>query len=271
MDKHVGDFFRESATGSPLGNFSKVIRLHEAPHLDWETIHSAAPSLCRGWYELAHLPVRDRIQFSLDYWLTKIPYHPHLDDGLSRFFGSMDDIGIFLTQRKKDGPFEVCMVYSMSGDRGFYRGCPAASEDEIINLQKVFSDYILPDDYLAFLQLHSGFCKTTDMTGITCASKLYENYRKFQGLLNNQGVVRTKSGKEVDPKTLIPFYESFGMPFYQCFWDGWHPEQEMGNVYYSAESNTISDPTFTEEASMEQMTFPTFSEWLLFYLEQIDF
>ena len=109
------------------------------------------------------------------------------------------------------------------------------------------------------------------MTGITCVSMMNDTYQEFQNMLNSQGEVRTKSGKVVNPKTLIPFYESFGMPFYQCFWDGWHPEQEMGNVYYSGESNTISDPALTDEGSMEQMTFPTFSEWLLFYLEQFEF
>jgi hypothetical protein len=59
------------------------------------------------------------------------------------------------------------------------------------------------------------------------------------------------------------------MPFYQCFWAEWYPEQEMGNVYYSGESKTISD-VFGSFSSSETMAFTTFTDWLMFYLERID-
>ena len=95
-----------------------------------------------------------------------------------------------------------------------------------------------------------------------------EKYLAFQQMLEQQDSIITSIGTTIDPKALIPFYESFGMPFYQCFWAEWYPEQEMGNVYYSTESKTISD-LFTSGASSESMAFPTFMDWLTFYLERV--
>lgn len=95
------------------------------------------------------------------------------------------------------------------------------------------------------------------------------SYETFQSFLEEQGAPPTSDGKPVDPKTLIPFYESFGMPFFQCFWAEWYPEQEMGNVYYSGETHSISSVRIVGDAS-ENMAFPTFIDWLIFYLEQIE-
>ena len=82
-----------------------------------------------------------------------------------------------------------------------------------------------------------------------------------------KGVTNTK-GELINPHSLIPFYESFGMPFYQCFYKDWYPETEMGNIYYSGNTNTISDVK-NKDPSSEAMAFSTFSDWLIFYLETI--
>ncbi|MGA8165387.1 MAG: SMI1/KNR4 family protein [Waddliaceae bacterium] len=270
MDEHVKDYYSQQSQNSPEGNFFKVIAIHEGVDLDWETIVEMVPNLPRGWYELRHLSPKDRIQFSLDYWLAKISYHPHINEAFSSFFSAMDDIGVFITQRTFDDLFDIEMVYSMKGNRGFYRGSTPAPEDEIIDLQKLFPNAILPEDYLSFLQIHNGFCKATDMTGITRTGNMKQSYRNFQAMIASKGQLRTKTGTPVDPKTLIPFYESFGMPYYQCFWAEWHPKLEMGNVYYSAINNTITNVGENFSVSPEKLAFPTFVEWLNFYLEQIE-
>lgn len=95
-----------------------------------------------------------------------------------------------------------------------------------------------------------------------------EVYERFQQMLKKLDVLKTTDEIEVNPKTLIPFYESFGMPFYQCFWSEWYPEEEMGNVYFSDLTKTISS-THLRESSPENMAFPTFIDWLKFYLERI--
>lgn len=267
MDHHIKEFYRQSSDEAPRGNFHKVIALHEAPDIDWETIHKMAPKLCKAWFELSHVSSKDRIEFSQAYWLSRFPYGPGIDENLNRFFSSLDDIGVFLTQKKFDDPYVAHLVYSIRGNGGFFRGEIGAGEQEITNLKKFFSPYILPEDYLAFLQIHDGFSKTTDCTGLTRSSLMPESYQRFQSLLLQNEPIVLSSGREVNPKALIPFYESFGMPFYQCFWADWYPENEMGNVYYSGEARTISDVT-SGGTSPETMAFATFTEWLMFYLDR---
>lgn len=269
MDEHAKDYYKQYSKKSPKGNFHTVIPLHESPDVDWGTFSKTVSNLPRGWFELCELPVKDRIQFSLDFWMLKIPYSPNRA-ALVKFFDALDDIGVYIVQKKFDDPMDAEMVYSLSNNRGFYRGRVPATDKEILDLQKQYPNVILPADYLAFLQIHDGFCKTTDCTGITSINKLYQTYLEFQMLLESRTPVQTKSGEQVNPKSLIPFYTSFGMPFFQCFWAEWYPQQEMGNVYYSSSENTITDPSKRPSTGGEEMSFPTFTDWLMFYLERIE-
>lgn len=268
MDHHLKDFYRKFSDEAPHGNFHDVITLHSSPDLSWSEVQQKIPSLCRGWYELAHLPSKDRIEFSRDFWLAKLPYRAGLNESIDRFFSSLDDVVVFLSQKKFEDPYEAHLVYSIQNDGGFFRGAPPASEKSLNNLQKTFSDCILPNDYLCFLQIHNGFRKATDCTGITSAEQVPANYAKLQEIIQKHDPIVTSQNMTVDPKTLIPFYESFGMPFYQCFWTEWYPEQEMGNVYYSSEVKTISD-VFRGVPNAEVMAFPSFIDWLMFYLERV--
>ncbi len=268
MDHHIKEFYRCSPDESPSGNFHAVISLHEAPDVRWEEISAKTPLLPRGWYELAHLDSKDRVEFTRDFWMMKIPYRERLTPFIDRFFSSVDDICVFLTQKKFSDPFEAHLVYSLRGNTGFYQGLPPITEKNQAALQAAFPKYLLPPDYLAFLQIHDGFSKTTDCTGLTHSLGVIELYQIFQEFLAEKDPLLTSQGVPVNPETLIPFYESFGMPFYQCFWAEWYPEQEMGNVYYSGEAHTISD-VFCGASSAETMAFATFTEWLMFYLERV--
>lgn len=270
MSDHIGEYYSQFSDESPKSNFHRVIILHAAADVDWNTISQTVPALPKGWYELCQLSQKDRIQFTLDYWLAVLPYHPKVDQFLVTFFNLIEDVGVYITQQKYEDPFKVDMVYCLKNNRGFFRGGTPATEDEIIDLQKLFPKIILPEDYLAFLRIHNGFCKSTDSTGITCSKRMSESYQQFQELLKNQPPVTTKSNEPVNPQSLIPFYESFGMPYYQCFWSEWYPEQEMGNVYYSAAENAISDEKGARGKESELMSFSTFLDWLMFYLEQIE-
>lgn len=269
MDHHLKDFFSKHSDETPRGSFHSVIALHASPDIDWKTISKQAPNLSKGWYELSRLPTKDRIEFTREYWLTKLPYREGFSEFLTRFFEALDDIGIYMIQKKYDDPYDVNLVYSLKGDSGFYRGGLPASDEAIARLKKTFPDVLLPTDYLAFLQIHDGFWKTTDCTGIAHTSQMRELYKRFQDLVEKVDILKTTDEIEVDPKTLIPFYESFGMPFFQCFWSEWYPEGEMGNVYYSDLTKTISCSR-SRESNIENMAFPTFIDWLKFYLERIE-
>lgn len=268
MDYHVKEYYRQYSDDSSNGNFHKVIALHEAPDISWKELSKLVPSLPKGWEELAHLPSSDRIEFTEDFWRSKIPYRTGLDDSLGNFFGTLDDIGIYITQKCYDDPFAAHLVYSFKDDGGFFRGEVPAAEKDLAELKNYFPGFTLPVDYLAFLQIHDGFCKTTDCTGIVCSSLMPAAYESFQAQLANGDPLTTRNGVLIDPKSLIPFYESFGMPFYQCFWADWYPEDEMGNVYFSGNQKTITEFSATN-SSAESMAFPTFTDWLMFYLERL--
>lgn len=266
MKNHVKDFFQASSGGSSSGHFYRVFPLHEAPDIDCDTLCQMVPDLSKPWYELAVLDRKDRIDFTRDYWLDKLPYHKSFTEFINRFFSHLEDIGIYITQKKMDESFEACMVYSFKGGTSFYRGGSPMTDEQRLYLQKLFPNYILPADYLAFMEIHNGFWKTTDCTGITRTNKIKETYQSLQKMLSDMNLT-TSEGKEVDPKTLIPFYESFGLPFFQCFWAEWYPGEEMGNVYIGANTNIV---TLAEGGapSPDNMAFPSFLDWLVFYLEK---
>lgn len=269
MDFHIDEFFQRLSDETPRGSFHDVIPLHNRKDLTWEAVLKKVPEMPKGWYELARISPKDRIEFTYDHWCSLMPFHPKLEKCLERFFSSLDDIGIYILQNKWEDPYSVQMVYSLSGDSGFYRGGVPLEEKTIEALQKSFPKYILPVDYKAFQLIHDGFWKTTDSTGITTAANLPKQYEDFQALLAKEPTITTSKGDAVNPRSLIPFYESFGMPYFQCFWGEWYPEQEMGNVYYSSESKTISNAN-SDDPGSETLAFPTFSDWLAFYLERVD-
>jgi hypothetical protein len=268
MDSHVSEYYSVYSEETSHGRFHQVLALHEEPMADWSEVSKLSPQLKRGWFELAQLSVQDRIDFTRDFWLAKLPYHPNLPEFLTAFFATLDDIGVFLTQQSYEDPFIPHLVYSLANNRGFYHGETQSNEGDLIDLQKAFPDYILPADYLAFMQIHNGFAKFND-TGILPSTDMKSRYESFQALFREDEPLSTSKGKPVNPKALIPFYESFGMPFFQCFWGEWYPEQEMGNVYYSVTTKMISSCTVQDDG-LENMAFRTFTDWLMFYLEKID-
>lgn len=267
LDRHVKEYYQSFSDEALPGNFHAVVAIHERPEMDWDELYALAPSLPRGWYEVARLPSADRIEFVREFWMARLPYHPFLSEFLISFFGRLDDIGVFLSQSEPDGPWSCEMVYSLVDDGGFYHGYPAADEDALAELKGAFVGTILPEDYLAFLTIHENFRKCSD-TGVLFSVDVEPVYKTFQKLLADQETVKTTAGEEVNPHSLIPFYDSFGMPCYQCFWADWYQEEEMGNVYYSGIEKTVSD-TRDVEALVENLAFPTFVDWLMFYLEEI--
>jgi hypothetical protein len=267
MDIHALEYFQQYSGKSEKGHFHHVISLQNHPNKSWSDLSKMAPTLSRGWFELSHLPTVDRIEFTREFWLSKLPYHPKLSQGLSQFFSSLDDIGVFLTQKTYDDTFQPHLVYSLAHNGGFFQGHVPANEEKINVLKKAFPSTLFPNDYLAFLQIHNGFCKCFD-TGLMAVEQMANSYQQFQKMLDAKEPVITTQGRIVNIKSLMPFYESFGMPFFQCFWEEWYTGQEMGNVYYSGEANTISDYAGVVDGS-ETMAFETFTDWLLFYLEKV--
>jgi hypothetical protein len=263
----VHDFFIGDSSDK---HFHQVIALHESPDLKWETIRNLAPLLPRGWYELARLSLEDRIEFTHDYWQSKLPFMAELgvaqERKLRNFFQNLEEIGIYVTQAKKGGAFDVHMVYSLKGAAGFFQGSPPATDETLDTLIRLFGHIHFPPDYLAFLCIHDGFSKYTD-TGVIKSRDMAKTYQKLQHLLAEEILV-SPDGQLIDPENLIPFYESVGLHCYQCFYADWYPVEEMGNVYFSEYDRTMSN--FLDPESLEDnLAFPSFIGWLIFYLEDI--
>ncbi len=265
MNEHVTRYYQSNAGGE--GDFIEATPLHEIPEREcgYEEALALSPNLPKGWFELAHLSPEDRVEFVRGHWNARLPFVPHIRKLITHFFSQIDDIGIFLVQRRSNHPHFAEMVYSLSGDRGFFHGSPGARGEAVEELEEAFPDATLPVDYLAFLQVHDGFCKGTD-TGLLPSRHIPLAYEELQELLEERPPLQLPKGEEIDPRRLIPFYQSFGLQCYQTFYADWYPEGEMGNLYYSGGENTLSD--FQKRALWaDNLAFPTFLDWLVFYLE----
>ena len=237
--------------------------MHEEEDLDWETLSKQVPNLPRGWFELSRCDREDRIDFVRGHWTANLPYAPKSNATIQRFFEEMEDIGLFLTQRSYDDPLIPQMVYSL--EKTFFHGDAPATDEEMGLIEGMFDPYPLPSDYLAFLRIHSGFGKATD-TGVSGARSLHDLYEDLQELLAQRPPITLGVEKEVVVgERLIPFYQSFGMDSYQCFYADWYPQAEMGNLYYSGIEHTL--PDYRSGPAPDKLAFATFLDWLAFYLE----
>lgn len=234
------------------GAFKEVIPVE---NLDWEEASKRAPMLPRGWYELSRVSAQDRVEFTRDFWLDRLPYHPSAHPQIYEFFDRLDDVCVMLT-RTKDEEMKAELVYSFADNSSFFRGKEPAKEDDLEDL-KAELGVNLPKDFLSFARIHNGFGKLSDI-GVMPIEEMAAAKRRVMEL-----VLRAPEPMKVDAGTLIPFYEAFG---FQCFYADWYPGTEMGNVYLSGIDYTISDVTEKVEW-MENLAFPTFIEWLNTYLQ----
>jgi hypothetical protein len=176
MNSHVHRYYRKFVDEElPIHPFHDVIALHDNRSAKWEDISKKVPSLPKGWFELARLTTKDRIDFSRDYWLETLPFVPHVHSFLHDFFADLDDVGIFLTQKTFDHPYQCEMVYSLLDGSCFFHGNPPCPDQQIASTNHLFNED-LPLDYLAFLKIHDGFCKYTD-TGIIPTQKLAATHK----------------------------------------------------------------------------------------------
>lgn len=270
------DEFYSDAYTDPLKPYShrepfiKVLALHEEKKtLDWNELSEQIPLLSRGWFELSRLDAQDRIEFTRDFWLSKIPFVSHNDEEIEKrllnFFDCVENIGIYATQIGVNIPFEIHMIYELKDEKGYFNASPPATAKNISHFQKQFGNIYFPQDYLNFLQIHDGFCKYTD-TGLIKIRDMSKTYLKFQKILEDEAIL-TPLGEVLNPSSLIPFYESYGLHCYQCFLKDWCPIEEMGNVYFSESERIISDYHDVHRLE-ENLAFPTFLDWLLNYLEE---
>lgn len=260
MNFQIREFFRVDRSQDP--HFQEVRFLHEEKQLCWEEIEPVG--LPRSWFELSRITPEDRVEFSREFWLGRLMYHPQATERIESFFDHLDDIAVVLSRQTTEEPWKAELVYSLADNSTFFRGLvPAEAEDIDWAKQKFRAD--LPRDYWAFLQIHNGFGRLTE-TGLLPVEELELTKMQLTDLiLESRTPLRWKESW-IDPASLFPFFEEYGVGSFQCFNAEWYPESEMGNVYFSGIDYTLSDISDRKVWS-EQLAYPTFLEWLTDFLE----
>ncbi|NRA90255.1 MAG: hypothetical protein HRU43_03910 [Simkaniaceae bacterium] len=230
--------------------------LSENPPSSWEVAKKEFPRLTKGWYELATIQDEVRQEFLRDYWINALPYSPQLYAFVDRFFAKVVETEIVAI---KGGIF---LTYGMRDEKGFYLGGPPLSDVEVsASLNPL--EFPFPSDFLRFFRIHNGFFKGGD-TGILSIGVMIEEADRFRSL-----DLRLKMGRNaISTASLFPFYRSFGLDVYQCFYQDWYPDGGVGNVLCSLSEETVSD-YHLKETGNDQLAFPSFLEWLMFYMEDI--
>ncbi len=262
MNALVQEFYHTSAKkGESV--FDSVLFLSESKE-SWEKTRALCGDLPRGWYELSRISCADRIAFTRDFWIGKLSYHPSFYKFISDFFGRLDDVDVILSRESKGAPWIAEMVYSLKENRSFFRGSPPCKEEDLAALKGSFN-VILPRDYLSFLEIHNGFGKLSELGLLSAKEVISVREKLMNSLLANEKSLMNR-GRVVDPGALIPFFASFGTDSYQCFFSDWYPGNEMGNVYFSGIDYTLSECSDPKEW-FDQLAFPTFLDWMAFYME----
>lgn len=231
-----------------------VTFLTEEKGLTWQEAERTCPRLPKGWFELSRLDPMVRQEFLRDYWINALTYSPQVFAFVDRFFSRVEETAIVAL---KGGVF---LVYSLK--EGLFLGGPPLIDAKMESVVQQL-DFPLPRDFSTFFRIHDGFFKGGD-TGVFSSGVLVEEGQRFRDL--NQSL---KMGNQtLTTAGLLPFYRSFGLDVYQCFYQDWYPDGGVGNVLCSLSEGTVSDYR-TKEAGQSSLAFPSFMEWLMFYMEEI--
>lgn len=264
MNSQAREFFRADGPKSEV-HFHEVRFVSEEPEAQWEEL--SPTGLPRGWFELSRIQPLDRVEFTREFWLGRLPYQPAATDRIAKFFDLLDDVAVILCRQTIEEPWQPELIYSLADNSSFFRGLPPADEEEI-DWARASLRVELPRDYKAFHRIHNGFGKLTEM-GLIPLEELADVREKLLDQLLRANHPLTTSEQWVNPYTLYPFYEVFGMGSYQCFCSEWYPGSEMGNLHFSGIDGTLSDVS-ERRSWAENLAYPTFLDWLAAFLEGVN-
>lgn len=263
MHRRLLDYYAPYSANHPEGHFHAVIHLETHLKMGWEKLVQICPTLPQGWFELISLAVADRIELMREHWLLKTRAYPKIQEAITGFFLSLDYLGVFLTQRSYEDPFEAELVYQVSGSGHFFRGKPGATPEGIAILQKEFAEYLLPMEYISFLQIHDGFANERDI-GIFGSRDI------SLACIDSQEVLQKaceKTSHAIHPKSLVPFYQSSDPSCIQCFWNAWQLDPKQESAHYTGNAGTTGLFSVLGNG-VETMPSHSFLEWMILYLQK---
>lgn len=252
MNSQIREFF---------AHFLEVRFLSEEPKLSFEDVMNMG--VPRGWYELSRISAHLRVEFTREFWLNQFSFHPKATPAIEDFFASLDDVTLIAWRERNEEPWNCELVYSLADNSTFFRGLVPADEGEIVFAKKKLA-HDLPHDFWAFSRLHNGFGRVT-LPGIFPLEDLKEARNRLIDMVLRSEKLLKMGEKIIDPRSLFPFFEEYGVDSFQCFNAEWYPGSEMGNVWFSGIDFTLSD-TNSRKNWEENLAYPTFLEWLADYL-----
>ncbi|MFA6119387.1 MAG: SMI1/KNR4 family protein [Parachlamydiales bacterium] len=262
MNNSVAEYYQKNL----ISGFEDIIIVEKETKASFEELKKLAPNFPKAWHELSQLDLSDKIEFSSLFFSKTIPYLPHIYPKVLDFFSNLEDLSVIMSKKPKLPNYDVELVYSMMNDSTFFRGRPPLDSFSISLVNRQFNES-LPHDFLSFLKIHNGFAKNND-SGVIEAENIYDVTNNMLDLIEDQKKIVTCNNQIIDPKDLIFFYQSYQKVDFQCFYNRWVSNSDIGNVYYSYSDSTISN--FHDKAT-ENMAFATFLDWLVFYLEMVEF
>lgn len=250
MNNNVLEFYSKSSSEDINHPFYEVIFIGDE-HPSYEEVSKLAPNLPRGWLELSAQDLDVRKDLIKSYWQACLPFFP-----VDTFFNRVDDIGLFLTKKSPDSVFEAELVYSIENNEGFFRGFPFLTDKEVYELSVKF-DYILPEPFLQFMQIHGSLW--SNKGELISPFTLLEEMKAFQSEHSQEIFVFGE--REVHPMNLIPFFKQKSPKGTQCFITVWSLVGEIGNVFFNEEEKKLSSYHPHRKGS-----YARFSDWLFSFL-----
>jgi len=250
MHEHVINFY----TSRPD---RQVVALHEGKEGSLATWLDKAPSLPKGWWELALLAPLDRLEFVETFWTMKLPYSPQIQELIEDFFTELEEIGIYLVKQQGQIHFTPELVYIRKDSPYFYRGAPPAHSESLSMIYPLLGQR-LSEEYVSFLKIHNGFAQGGERGMLSVEKMGEETYRMQTELMS--GLYRmTFENEPLNPRHLIAFYAREEKRFYQCFHTQWYPDGHMGTLGLSLSARE-------QGCILMDATRPSFVCWLQSYL-----
>lgn len=202
MKSFVSEYFKNSAQIEGIVDpFFEFVVL-EKNSFSFSDLKQKVLNFPKGWFDLLQFSSEEKIEFVLNTWIDALPFAPEYHDAIIRFFDSLEDIGIVLIKEFQKSPYSVEMIYSLKNRDLFFRGQPPCDEETI---DEEF-DYELPQDYLDFFKIHSGFRKFDDI-GFLPGNNLKIYTSMFQQRYLSKIDLIPITEKVCNPNSLVPFYE----------------------------------------------------------------
>jgi len=216
--------------------------------ISYENALKKAPTLPKGWYELARFSKKQRVEWIRALWAQVLPQFTMKD--------AIEKVDLEIHARKP------VLKYMVSGE--LYWGAPPATMPQIARVGEVI-DCDFPPDFCAFYQIHNGFFKEGE-SGILPLQKLRQAHNVLSVHITQLEKEMLFRGEKVNPMALVPFYEKRDGKIYQCFFKPWKVEGQMGNVQCALDEGYLADPQGSK-SEMRDPAFETFTGWLNDYVE----